>query len=230
LDRFYDAADAGDHDKVFTLGAEILADKPESVDVMLNLAYAGYTSSGGGSTKHSADTVKYTRKAMSLMGEGKLPESFAPFKDQAEASAYMLFIDGSLSIMTDAKAAAENIYRSLQYETPLKNDPLPYFLIASYYEDLQASLSAALKAKVEKNTLSDADFDAENEKVNKAIDLLLDAYARVVRRAEAQKHPNLAEWNTRLAQIYEFRKKTKVGLPEFITYANTTKLADPSKF
>ncbi|QQS31622.1 MAG: hypothetical protein IPM50_07965 [Acidobacteriota bacterium] len=230
MDRFFDATDARNYDKAFALGAEILAEKPESVDVMLNLAYSGYMSTGGGIPKHRDDAVKYARNAMSLMGAGKLPESFAPFSNQAEASAYMHFIDGSLSMEKEPKQAAENIYKSLQYESQLKNDPLPYYLIAAYYEDVQASLSSALKAKAEKNTMSDAEFKAENDKVAKAIDLLMDAYARVIKRAEDQKHPNLGEWKARLEQIYEFKNKTKEGLPEFMRFANTRPLADPSKF
>lgn len=230
MDRFFDATDARDYDKAFALGGEILAEKPESVDVMLNLAYSGYMSTGSGTPKHRDDAVKNARNALSMMGAGKLPGSFAPFSNQAEASAYMYFIDGSLSMEKEPKQAAENIFRSLQYESQLKNDPLPYYLIASYYEDLQASLSSALKAKAEKNTMSDAEFKAENDRVAKAIDLLMDSYARVIRRAEDQKHPNLAEWKARLEQIYEFKNKTKEGLPEFMRFANTRPLADPSKF
>jgi hypothetical protein len=229
MDRFLDAVDARDFEKVFSLGGEILAEKPDSTEVMMNLAYAGYMSTGGGNKKHVDDAVRSSRKAMALLAEGKTPQTFAPFGNQAEASAYMLFIDGSLSMEKEPKQSAEKIYRSLQFESQLKNDPLPYYLIAVYYEDVQAALASALKAKAEKTTMSDAEFKAENEKVQKAIDMLLDSYARVVRKAEDQKHPNLAEWKGRLEQIYEFKNKTKEGLPEFIRFANTKPLADPSK-
>lgn len=230
LDAFLNAADARDFDKTFAMGKEILSEKPDEVEVLMNLAYAGYVATGTGNKKYVDDAVSSSRKAMSLMGEGKLPQTFAPFSNQAEASAYMLFIDGSLSLEKEPKQSAEKLYRSLQYDSPLKNDPLPYYLIALYYEDVQAALASALKAKVEKNAISDADFRKENERVNAAIDLLLDSYARVVKKAEDQKHPNTGEWRGRLEQIYEFKNKTKEGLPEFVRFANSRPLADPSKF
>jgi gas vesicle protein len=230
IERFLSAVEARAIDDVFTLGGEILNERPDNLEVLMNLAYAGYIATGTGNKKYVENAVNSSRKAMSLMAEGKLPQTFAPFSSQAEASAYMLFIDGSLSFEKEPKQSAEKIYRSLQYETPLKNDPLPYYLIALYYEDVQAALASALKAKVEKNAISEADFKKENERVNSAIDLLLDSYARVVKKAEDQKHPNTGEWRGRFEQVYEFKNKTKEGLPEFLRFANSKPLPDPSKF
>ncbi|MFM9905153.1 MAG: hypothetical protein ACKVQJ_11355 [Pyrinomonadaceae bacterium] len=214
----------------FSVGKEILAEQPENTEIYVNLAYGGYNAGAGGSKTFAEDSMAFARKAIQLIDSGTMPKNFAPFKDKDETLAFMYFIDGHLSVDRDLKYSVSSIYKATTYESGIKNTSLPYYLIAAYYEDLYAKLSTGLKAKVDAKSISDAAFKTESESVDNAVDLMMDAYARAIKRGEIEKEPNVAAWKTRLTQVYKFRKKSDVGLPEYITYINTTPLPDPGKF
>lgn len=228
---FFDAANAKRNAEAIALGKEIMAEQPENIDVLLDLAMTGYTASTTGNDKtYADDSIAWARKALQMIEAGKLPKSFSPFKDQAEATGFMYFIDGHLSIARDIKGAVGNVYKAVQFESPIKNSSMPYYLLSFYYENLYAKMSGELKTKVDGKTLSDADFKTESAKVDKVVEAMMDAYARTCKRAEAEKNPNLAQWKDRLTQVYKFKNKTEAGLPEFITYINTMPLPDPGKY
>ncbi|MBK7394202.1 MAG: hypothetical protein IPI64_13040 [Chloracidobacterium sp.] len=229
--QFFIQIDAKKYPESFTIGREILSEQPDNLDVLMNLAYAGYAASG---TPEGAvyinDAISYSRKSVQLLDGGTTPKSFAPFVDKNDVMAYMYFIDGSLSLEKEPAAAAGNIYKATQIDSQIKNDPLAYYLIAMYYEDVYAKLSTDLKAKTAAKTISDDETKKAMARINGAIDLMLDAYARACKLAEATKHPNYANWKARLDQVYKFRRGSDSGIAEFITYKNTTPLPDPSKF
>ncbi len=228
---FFEAVTAHKYADTFALGKEILAVQPDNVDVLLNLAYEGYSSVGPTKNRtYVDDSIGYAKRALQLIGGGGVPKSFLPFKDKAEAEAFMYFVSGNLTFDKDMKDAAATVYKSIQFESSLKSAALPYYLIASYYEDIYAKLSTDLKTKIDAKTISDADQKTAIAKIAKAIDLMMDAYARTVTCAEAEKNPDLAAWNERLVQIYKFEKKTDVGLKEFIAAANAKPMPDPSAF
>ena len=142
----------------------------------------------------------------------------------------MYFIDGSLSMEKEPTTSVGNIYKATQTGSQIKDDPLGYYLIAMYYEDIYAKLSAELKAKVTAKTISDADIKKDQAKINGVIDLMMDAYARTCKRAEATKHPNYGNWKARLDQVYKFRKGSDAGFAEYMTQTNAAPLPDPTKF
>ena len=216
LKLFLGAVDSKKYTEAFALGKEILSEEPENTEVLINLAYAGYNvRSEKGDKTHADDTVAYANKGAELIAAGKLPATFAPYKTQDEAMAWMYFISGFLGFEKDIKAAAFNAYKALQYESPIKTDPLPYFIVATFYEDQYAALSTA---------------KGDQKKIDSAIDLMLDAYARTCKRSEITKHPSHEPWKTRYAQIYKFRKKTDVGLKEFTAMTDASPFPDPAKF
>ena len=228
---FFEAVTAHKYADTFALGKEILAVQPDNIDVLLNIAYEGYSSVGPTQNRmYVDDSIGYAKKAIQLLDGGGTAKSFAPFKDKDDAEAFMYFVAGNLTFDKDMKEGAATVYKAVHFESTVKNASLPYFLIASYYEDVYAKLSTDLKTKVDAKTISDADQKAALAKITKTIDLMMDAYARTVTRAEAEKNPALAGWNQRLVQIYKFEKKTDVGLKEFIVAANASPLPDPSAF
>lgn len=228
---FFKAVDGNKYANAFSLGKEILAEQPDNAEILLNLAYAGYNAFGtSGDKTYSDDSVAYARKAIQLIDAGNMPKSFDPFKDKNQAIAFMYYVDGNLSLGKDAKAAIGSIYKSVQYESSIKNSSLSYSLFASYYEDIYAKLSTDFKAKLDAKTISDADIKTTSEKIEKAIDLMMDAYARAVKLGETDKNPDLPKWKERLTQIYKFVKKSETGLSEYISQVNTTLMPDPAKF
>ena len=196
LRQFLGAVDSKKFSDAFTFGKEILVDEPENTEVLINLATAGYNAREKGDMTFVVDTVAYANKSAELLAAGTLPKSFAPYKDQSEATAWMYFISGFLGFEKDIKASAVSVYKSLQYESPFKSNPLPYYIIATFYENQYETLT---KAKADVKT------------IEATIDRMLDAYARTCKRSEATKHPSHEAWQTRYAQIYKFRKKMDVG-------------------
>ena len=229
--QFYVQLDAKNYNDSFALGKEILAEQPDNLDVLMNLAYAGYATSGTPEgAAYTNDAIAYSRKSVQLLDAGTAPKSFAPFLDKNDATAYMYFIDGSLSMEKEPAAAAGNIYKATLIESQIKNDALAYYLIAMYYEDIYGKLSTDLKARTAAKTITEDETKKVMARINEAIDMMLDAYARTCKRAEATKNPNYSTWKARLDQVYKFRRGSDVGIAEFITYKNTTPLPDPSKF
>lgn len=228
---FYKAVDGSKFAEAFAYGREILAEQPENLAVLVNLAYAGYNSMGAKRDRTYADeTIGYAKKVVPLLDSGLVPKEWAPFKDREETIAWMYFVPGFIQFDKDMKEAVANIYKATTFEAPIKDSSMPYYLISAYYEDQYAKLSTDLKSKVAAKTISDADFKTANDRVNKSIELMMDAYARAWKKGEAEKNPSAAAWKDRLTQVYKFTKKTEEGLPEFINYVVNTPLPDPSKF
>ncbi len=228
---FYKAVDASKFAEAFAFGREILAEQPENLAVLVNLAYAGYNSMGAKRDRTYADeTIGYAKKVVPLLESGLVPKEWAPFKDREETMAWMYFVPGFVNFDKDMKEAAASIYKATTFNAPIKDSSMPYYLISAYYEDVYGKLATDLKAKVAARTMTDAEFKTANDRVNRSIELMMDAYARAYKKGEAEKNPNAAQWKDRLTQVYKYTKKTEEGLPEFINYVVNTPLPDPSKF
>ncbi len=227
---FFKAVDANKFPTAFTLGKEILADEPQNVDILINLTYAGYNAMAAGDKAFVDDTILSAKKAEELLEAGTSPKSFAPFKDKPEALAWTYYIEGTLVTARDKKAGALSIYKATLLESPIKENPLPYNMIALYYEDEYTTLGNALKAKLGSKPVNEAEASALEERIKKALDLMLDAYARSSKKADAGNAANKDALKSRLAQVYKFVKKTDEGLSEYVSYITKTPLPDPSKF
>ncbi|MBK7932266.1 MAG: hypothetical protein IPK01_01965 [Acidobacteria bacterium] len=227
---FFKAVDGNKFPTAFTLGKEILADEPQNVDILINLTYAGYNAMAAGDKSFVDDTISSAKKAEELLEAGTSPKSFAPFKDKPEALAWTYYIEGTLVTPRDKKAGAVSIYKATLLESPIKENPLPYNMIALYYEDEYTNLGNAMKAKLGSKPVNEAEVAALEERVKKALDLMLDAYARSSKKADAENAANKDALKSRLAQVYKFVKKTDEGLSEYVSYITKTPLPDPSKF
>ncbi|HQX56004.1 MAG TPA: hypothetical protein PLP07_08760 [Pyrinomonadaceae bacterium] len=228
---FYAAIDGKKYPEAFALGKEILAEQPNNVDVLMNLAFAGYNATVGTKDRVFADdTISFAKRTSQLFDAGTMPKEFFPFKDKSTAVAFMHYIAGVLSFEQDMNTGIVEIYRATLVDSAIKDSADPYSMIASYYESQYESASKVLNTKVEGKALSDADYKTEKARVDNILESLMDAYARTVTRAETEKNPNLSIWKPRLVQIYKFKNKTEDGLVEFIKYANTKPMAEPKKF
>lgn len=213
----------------FAIGKEILADEPENTEITLNLGYGGYDALLRGNDKSFGDdAVKYSQLTLQLMEKGNFPSSFAPFTSKDDALAWMYYIIGYFSMEKDIKLSATSFYKSTLYETAIKKTSQPYYAIALYYEDKYEKMAKTLNEKAK--TLSDAEFKAENEKVNAVIEQLMDAYARAYKIGVAENNPGKDQWKNRLAAVYKFYKKTDAGFEPYLNYVVTTQFKDPSNF
>lgn len=229
--QFFTKLDAKDYSGAFPIGKEILAEQPDNVEITMNLAYGGYMALAAGTDKSlSDDAVTYARKTLQMMEAGSVPKNFAPFKDKDDARAWMYYIDGSITAPKDMKSAASTFYKATTFENSIKNSSQPYIVIAYYFEDVYEKLAADYKVKAASKTLTAEALKVESDRMDKAMDLMMDAYARALKYGEAENNPSKGQWKDRLTVIYKFRKKTEAGLPEYINSVSTTQIADPGKF
>lgn len=227
---FYRSVDGNKFADAFRLGKEILADQPQNLEVLINLTYAGYNAMATGDKNFQTDTIAAAKKAEELLDGGSTPNSYAPFKDKPEATAWIYYIDGTIVSITDKKAGAESIYKATLPVSPIRDNSLPYNMIAMYYEEVYEKLGNELKVKLAAKPVNEAEANALTDRVQKALELMLDAYARSSKRADAENAANKDILKNRLAQVYKFVKKTDVGLDQYVNYVNKTPLPDPSKF
>lgn len=221
--------DDGKTAEAFALGKEILAQEPENAYVMMNLAYGGYEALNNKKDKSfAADSVNYAKKALSLFEAGKLPTTFHPFKDQAEATALMYYIIGTFAVDDNPKTAAENFYKSLQYDSKIKNSALPYYYIAFNYEQEYAGVAKAFQTKHGSKTVEDSEYKADNEKIEKLLDKMLDAYAHTVKAAQAENNPSASAWKQRYMDIYKFIKQSDAGADEYLVNITSKPISDPT--
>ena len=221
--------DEGKTAEAFAIGKEILAQEPENSYVTMNLAYGGFEALTKKKDKSfAADSVGYAKQSLNLFTAGKLPKTFQPFKDQAEATALMYYIIGSFAVDTDLKEAAENFYKSLQYESKIKNTSYPYYYIAFNYEDQYSKAAKDFEAKHGKKAIEDSEMKADNAKLEKLIERMLDAYARTVKVAQAENNSNLAAWKQRFAEVYKFVKQSDAGADEYLNSVASKPMPEPN--
>lgn len=213
----------------FALGKEILAQEPENSYVTMNLAYGGYDALIKSKDKTFADeSVKYAKQTLSLFEAGKLPKTFQPFKDQAEVTALMYYVIGSFLLDANLKEAAQNFYKSIQYEAQFKKNSYPYYVISFYYEKEYEKAAAAYQTKHGSKTTEDAEMKADQAKLEKLIDRMLDAYARAIKFGEAEKNASTDAWKKRFTDIYKFRHQNETGMTEYLGKVSDTPLPDPN--
>ena len=221
--------DDGKTAEAFAFGREILAQEPENSYVTMNLAYGGYEALTKKKDKSFADeSVKYAKQTLSLFDAGKLPKTFQPFANQAEATALMYYVIGSFAVDDNPKEAANNFYKSLQYESKIKNNSYPYYYIANNYEQEYAKASKDFQAKYAAKATEDDEMKADNAKLEKLLDRMLNSYARLVKIAQAENNPNAAAWKQRYMEVYSFVKKSDAGADEYLTNAASTPMPDPN--
>ncbi len=221
--------DDGKTAEAFTIGKEILAQEPENSYVTMNLAYGGYEALTKKKDKSFAtDSVNYAKETLKLFAANKLPKTYQPFTNQAEATALMYYVIGSFAVDSDMKAAAENFYKSLQYESKIKNTAYPYYYIAFSYEDQYAKAAKDFQIKNGSKTVEDAEYKADNAKLEKLVNRMLDAYARTVKIAQAENNSNTPAWKQRYLEIYKFAKQTDDGADAYLNNIMSTPQSDPN--
>ncbi|MEO8073720.1 MAG: hypothetical protein ABI686_10835 [Acidobacteriota bacterium] len=221
--------DEGKTAEAFALGKEILAQEPENSYVTMNLAYGGYEALTKKKDKSfAADSLKYANQTLSLFEAGKLPKTFQPFSNQAEATALMYYIVGSFAVDDNNKEAAQNFYKALQYDSKIKNTAYPYYYIALNYEQEYAKAAKAFQDKYGTQVKEDDAMKAENAKLEKLLDRMLNSYARLVKIAQTENNPNSAAWKQRYLEIYKFVKQSDAGADEYLSDAASKPIPDPS--
>jgi hypothetical protein len=216
-----------DYAKAFELGKQVLADEPDNVKVLIDLAYAGFMSAGSRVDTFTADSLVYAKKAIQLLQSGAVPDSWGPYTNKDEALAYMNNTIGQLTFQKNPSEALPYLLRAAQFEGKLKKLPLTYGIIGDAYQyGPYEKLSADYKAKFEgKDESPESKLALEN--INQVIDRIIDAYARAVALSgsEAAYQANKKAWMETLTNWYKYRhNQSDVGLTDLIASVITKPL------
>ena len=208
-----------DFPKAFEVGRTVLAEEPDNLKVLTDLAYAGFAAATAKNESFTNDAVTYAKKAMQLIEAGKAPEKWDPYLGKDDALAYLNNIIGQLTVQKNPREALPYLINVAQYESKLKKLPFTYGTIGGAYEAGEyARLSAEYKACCEgKDETPQSKLALEN--INQVIDRMIDAYARAVALAgnEAANQAAKKEWMDSLSTWYKYRhNQSDAGLNEMI--------------
>ncbi|MDQ1524590.1 MAG: hypothetical protein QOE47_2514, partial [Pyrinomonadaceae bacterium] len=203
----------------FGVGKQVLANEPDNLRTIINLASAGYLASNAGDASSNAETLDYARRATALIEGGAKPSDWKPFTGQPDALAYLNFITGEL-ILRETPAESVNYFRkAIASEGAVKNTPVIYSrLAAAYVASRYEPQSKAFEARFGGKEAT-PESKAALEEINATVDLITDAYARAVALSgtEAQYAEARARWMQELTRFYKFRNNDSAdGLEAYI--------------
>lgn len=216
--------------EAFAVGKEMLAETPDDPYLTMSLAYSGFDAFVKNKDKtFAAESIAYARQTLKSFEAGKLPTSFAPIKDQTEATALMYYAIGTLETESDMNDAALNFYKSVQYDSQFKSKTYPYEVIIVYYEQKYNKAAQDFITKHGSKTAEDAAMKADQAKLEKILNNMLDVYARGIKYAEAAKEPIAENWKKRFAEVYQFVNKSDTGAADFLLNQPNKPFPNPSE-
>ncbi|MBC7911634.1 MAG: hypothetical protein H7Y30_14095 [Pyrinomonadaceae bacterium] len=206
--------------EAFQLGKQILVDNPDNIKVLTALGYAGMLNAATGNNEFSTDAIAYAKKAIQLIESGKNPPDWKPLSStRDETLGWLNYSIGLMSLRTIPGEAMTYLMKAAMYEGKPKKDPTLYYYIAL----LREQDAQKLRAEHEKATPNTPEATAASAKLNETIDMIIDAYARVISYLEADPQAQQryqqqkAGWMEKLTTLYKFRHKdSDAGLKEYI--------------
>jgi hypothetical protein len=204
-----------DYAKAFELGKQVLAEEPENLKVLIDLAYAGYASKNAAL---GADALTYAQKAIRMIESGKTLEAWTPYMSKDDTLGYLYNATGSLQLQKDPALALKDFIKAAQFNGKISKLPATYATIAQSYEaGAYAKLASEYEANYKgKDETPESKLAVEN--INQIVDRMIDAYARAVALAgtEPAEQANKKLWMEQLTSWYKYRNKSDAGLNELI--------------
>ncbi|HYX41679.1 MAG TPA: hypothetical protein VE821_08280 [Pyrinomonadaceae bacterium] len=206
--------------EAYAVGRQVLADEPDNVKTVIDLASAAYLAAGANDEAIKADALALARKAIGLLEANPKVADWQPFRNSADALGYLNFVIGDL-ILKDAPADAITYLRKAALsESAVKQTPDVYARLAaayakSQYEPLANDYAARYAGKE-----ATPESQAALAKIYPVLDRIIDAYARAVAlsRDEPQYNATRARWLQELTELYKSRHDNSTdGLNDLIT-------------
>ena len=204
----------------FNVGKQTLADEPDNLRTIINLASAGYLAANAGDAAFNAETLAFARRATTLLEQGAKPSDWKPFTGQPDALAYLHFITGELILKETPDESVNYFLKAIASEGAVKQTPVIYSrlaaaYVASRYEPQSKEFEARFGGKE-----ATPESLAALEEINRTVDRITDAYARAVALSgtEAQYREARARWMQELTRFYKFRNNdSTAGLEAYIS-------------
>lgn len=224
--QLYDALKAGRFDDAFTVGKQVVIDRPDNLQINYDLARAGLAAATlpTPNTKNNVEATVYAKKTLDLVNAGK---TIKVSKDQILSDVYLVLSE------TAPTKGEEITYRIKAAQTKvLSKDPENYFNLALAYQENEHTKATEAYAAVSKTGKpDDPEVKAALKTLQEASDRLLDALARA--SVYSTTPDDVAKFKTPglalLTSLYKFRNKTDVGLQAFINGITARPLPEPGQ-
>jgi hypothetical protein len=209
-----------DYAKSYGLAKQVLADTPDNLRVLIALGYGGVAASTEGRTEaYNADAAKYAAKAIQLIGSGKTPDTWAPFKGKDDVLGSLHYALGFYALKTNPEAAIQSFITATQVDADRRNAPSTYYYLAASYQTGPYKKLSEDYSKRFANQPESPESKAALDNINKVVDKMIDAYARAVAFAgtSPQNQTAKGQWMAQLTNFWKFRhENSDAGLNEYI--------------
>ena len=206
--------------RAYGLAKDVLADDPNNVRVLIALGYGAVAASTEARNEtFNAEAAKHAAKAITLIGSGKTPETWAPFKSKEDVLGSLHYALGFYALKTNPDAAIQSFITAAQVDADRRNAPSTYYYLAAAYQTGPYKKLSADYTKKFGDQPESPESKAALETIGKVIDKMIDAYARAVALAgnNPQHQAAKAQWMTQLTNFYKFRNNNSdTGLTEYI--------------
>jgi tetratricopeptide (TPR) repeat protein len=206
--------------RAYGLAKQVLADDPNNVRVLIALGYGAVAASTEARNEtFNAEAAKHAAKAITLIGSGRTPETWAPFKGKEDVLGSLHYALGFYALKTNPEAAIPSFITATQVDADRRNAPSTYYFLAVAYQNGPYKRLSEDFTKRFGNQPESPESKAALDGVNKVVDKMIDAYARAVALAgtNPQNQAAKSQWMTQLTNFYKFRhNNSDVGLNEFI--------------
>ena len=226
-------------DAAFASAKTVLADYPDDLGLLFDLARAGFTAATGGNKNNNADTITYAKRAIQLLQSGKSFDPNKPLSDKEKNDNIGLLNYGLGLLAQESSPAEATTYfiNAAQTNGDMKKDPNIYALLYQIYAKndytkLKADYEASCKTEEQLNSQTCKDLTT---KVNQVVDRMIDALARAIAYTDAS--PKAAEfaqyrtaWMSDLTGFYKYRNNNSdTGLKELLASITSRPLPKPGE-
>jgi hypothetical protein len=246
IDRFNTSAKAKNTSEIIASGKELVAKKPELIDVNITMAAAGFeqTLLNPPVNTYNDEVISQAKTVIQQLESGKTSTGYGAFtyscpKDKfPDCKSYTLgAMNYAIGYITyyrqnNKQAALPYFYKSTQYNSFSKIDPTVYQAIGAWYLDEAIKIDKA-RQEILKTTKTDNEETLGMVGTQKGYaDRAIDAYSRAYKYAKddkLQKKEYVDGLYTRLKEIYAFRFDNKVeGIDAYIASVQSKPMPDPT--
>ena len=219
------------YSEAYTVGREVLADEPENLKTIIDLASAAYLAAGAGDEAAKADALALARKAVGLLEANPKVTDWQPFRGPTDALGYLDFVIGDLILKDMPADAITYLRKAALSDSAVKQTPDVYARLAAAYAKSEYEPLARDFAERYAGKEATPESQAALAKIFPVLDRIIDAYARAVAlsKDEPQYNAARARWLQELTELYKSRHDGSTdGLNDLITNVVNKPLPDPT--
>ena len=218
----YNCRNAVDKDPVhaFDQCTALTARDPQDPEPYLLLVGSGAKLAASGNKTMNSQAAKSAKTALDLINAGKSPQKWWPFTDKQDATGGLSYYIGLFTYESSPKDAIAFLVSAAKSSTKFSTEPTTYQILGiAYYNGEYMPMTEQYRSKCEGKP-ANAECDAMYQKVNAALDRVIDADARTVALAikAPSSYPNLDAIKGNLTAFYKARHdNSDAGLDQLIS-------------